>query len=213
MYNSFRLSSFHADKILISDSPPRPTKYLIPALKLTNNDKMILLNGDALTDKHMDACLNVLSEQFPDMPDPQTSVLAQLPGSLKAAQEKSKFFHNFSGHWAMSHLSSGIIFLFDSLLPKELDLTLREQMLSLYGKRPVQRPCVQHQNGSKDCGCFAIAFCVSVLYGEDPSSLVFNQKEMRGHIIRCLKQDSFLPFPGVTKKAKCIVPPLELSLD
>ena len=82
----------------------------------------------------MDACLNTLSKQFPGIPDPQTALLAQLPGSLKAAQQKSMFFHNFSGHWALSSLSSGIVFLFDSLLPKELDLKLKEQMLSLYGK-------------------------------------------------------------------------------
>ncbi len=96
----------------------------------------------------MDACLNTLSKQFPGIPDPQTALLAQLPGSLKAAQQKSMFFHNFSGHWALSSLSSGIVFLFDSLLPKELDLKLKEQMLSLYGKCLVQRPYVQRQKGS-----------------------------------------------------------------
>ncbi len=160
----------------------------------------------------MDACLNTLSKQFPGIPDPQTALLAQLPGSLKAAQQKSMFFHNFSGHWTLSSLSSGIVFLFDSLLPKELDLKLKEQMLSLYGKCLVQRPYVQRQKGSKDCGCFAIAFCVSLLYGEDPSSLLFNQKEMRGHIFSCLTQESFLPFPAcaLTKKARR---PLELCLD
>ncbi len=150
--NSFRLSYFYADKIPISDS-----------LRTCNN-RPILLKGGLLTDKHMDACLNTLSKQFPDIPDPQTALLAQLPGSLKAAQEKSMFFHNFSGHWALSRLSSGIVFLFDSLLPKELDLKLKEQMLSLYGKCLVQRPYVQRQQGSKVCGCFAIAFYVSLLY-------------------------------------------------
>ncbi len=143
----------------------------------------------------MDACLNVLSEQFPDLPEPQTALLSQL---LKPGQDKS------CGHWALSHLSNGIIFLFDSLLPKKLDVRLREQMLSLYGNRQVQRPCVQHQNGSKDCGCFAIAFCVTLLYGADASSLMYTQKEMpegcqkemRAHVISCLKQNKFLPFPS-----------------
>ena len=199
--------------MLISDSPPSPIKYWIPALKLTDNDRKILNDGGLLTDRHMDACLNVLSKQFPEMPDPQTPLKAQQLGSLKAAHDKSMFFHNFSGHWALSHLSSGVIALFDSLQPKELDPNLREQMLSLYGKRKVQRPYVQHQKGIKDCGCFAIAFCVSLLYGEAPSSLLFDQKKMREHILSCLTQKYFLPFPAQTKKAKRTVPPLELSLD
>ncbi len=126
----------------------------------------------------MDACLNTLSKQFPDIPDPQTALLAQLPGSLKAAQEKSKFFHNFSGHWALSSLSSGIVFLFDSLLPKEVKRADAVALWKMPGTKTIIY--VQRQKGSKDCGCFAIAFCVSLLYGEDPSSLLFNQKEMRG---------------------------------
>ncbi len=35
--------------------------------------------------------------------------------ALLGTEEKSIFFHNFSGHSALSRLSSGIVFLFDSL--------------------------------------------------------------------------------------------------
>ena len=70
-----------------------------------------------------------------------------------------------------------------SMQPKDIHPGLREQMLALYGKRKVQVPQVQVQRGSADCGCFAFAFYVSLLYGDDPATQVYNQNNMRDHII------------------------------
>ena len=75
-------------------------------------------------------------------------------------------------------------------------------MLALYRKRTVKAPQTQIQKGSTDCGCFAIAFCVSLLYGDDPATVVYKQKRMREHITMYLSDKYFTPLPGALKRAK-----------
>ena len=64
----------------------------------------------------------------------------------------------------------------------------------------------------KTCGCLAIAFCISLMFGDDSATLCYDQKEMRSHIIRCFEMKSFLPFPATLKKSR-VLPPLEISLS
>ena len=40
-------------------------------------------------------------------------------------------------------------------------------------------PEVQHQNGVSDFGLFALAFATSIFFGEDSSTLQYNQASMR----------------------------------
>ena len=51
------------------------------------------------------------------------------------------------------------------------------------------------QVGSDDCGVFALAFAVSLLSGFDPVNVVYDQEEMRPHLIKCLDAGHFVPFP------------------
>ena len=58
------------------------------------------------------------------------------------------------------------------------------------------------QKGFKDCGCFAIAFCISLLYGNNTAAMVYDQRQMRMHIVNCSKNMQFTHFPGVKKGPK-----------
>jgi hypothetical protein len=112
------------------------------------------------------------------------------------------FFHNFSGHWALSHVKEGIIYLYDSLQQKSLHPDLREQMQCLYSEKLVRIRPVQQQKGSIDCGCFSLAFCTSILFGDDPARLIYDQAEMRNHIIQCFTNKNLTPFPAVQRKSR-----------
>ena len=103
--------------------------------------------------------------------------------------------------------------MYDTLQPKTLHPDLQKQMVTLYGRLLVQVPSVQVQKGTTDCGCFAVAFCVSLLYGDNPTSLVYSQKKMREHIIASLSNRHFLPFPATVKKSKRMQAPVELTLN
>ena len=61
-------------------------------------------------------------------------------------------------------------------------------------------PPVQQQSGLSDCGIFAIAFAVHLLLGDRVEIVEFDQSQMRQHLLKCLKDRKFSPFP--TKK-KC----------
>jgi hypothetical protein len=41
------------------------------------------------------------------------------------------------------------------------------------------------QSGQDDCGLFAIAYCTSLAYGQDPSAIVYFQGGMRQHLMKC----------------------------
>ena len=51
------------------------------------------------------------------------------------------------------------------------------------------------QTGSADCGLFALASATALANGEEPGSLVFKQKEMRPHLVKCLEAGEAESFP------------------
>ena len=56
------------------------------------------------------------------------------------------------------------------------------------------RQC-QLQDGSADCGLFALAFAAVLAAGGHPSAYLFHQQAMRKHLHQCLTMNRFSPFP------------------
>ena len=54
------------------------------------------------------------------------------------------------------------------------------------------------QKGGVDCGLFAIAISTAIAYGVDFTSLKFNQKEMRAHVVICFNDKIMTLFPTLT---------------
>ena len=84
--------------------------------------------------------------------------------------------------------------VYDSLYSGYLsdDLKGRLQKTYSYGKQlTVQLPRVQQQQGSSDCGLFAIAYAVDLALGLDPTVVKFDQSLMRQHLKHCLKENKF----------------------
>uniref|UniRef100_A0A1X7UQH1 Ubiquitin-like protease family profile domain-containing protein n=1 Tax=Amphimedon queenslandica TaxID=400682 RepID=A0A1X7UQH1_AMPQE len=57
---------------------------------------------------------------------------------------------------------------------------------------------VGEAKGDKDCACFAIAYAIYNLYGDDPVNNTFDQSYMTQHMIECLKNIFYMPFPSMT---------------
>ena len=102
-------------------------------------------------------------------------------------------------HWTTSTYGGNIIRYFDSLYNGYLTDDIRQQLLKLYGhlmKTPtVQVVRVQQQQGSTDCGLFAIAYAVHLAFNQDPTRAKFSQSAMRIHFVQCLKQQKMESFP------------------
>ena len=63
----------------------------------------------------------------------------------------------------------------------------------------VEMPHVQQQRGGSDCGLFAIAFAVHLAFGDNLSTLQFDQTLMRRHLLKCFQQKDMMPFPQMPK--------------
>ena len=58
--------------------------------------------------------------------------------------------------------------------------------------------CIYMQNGSSDCGLYAVIFATSIAFGEDPTTLRFRPESMRQHLFKCLQAGKMEPFPPST---------------
>jgi hypothetical protein len=88
--------------------------------------------------------------------------------------------------------------IFDSLPPKVTD-SLQNQIAALLCTKEqnitLQYKQYQQQNGSKDCGLYALAFAAMLASGNHPSAVHFNQSSMRKHLHCSLNNDNLFPFP------------------
>ena len=57
------------------------------------------------------------------------------------------------------------------------------------------------QGGSTDCSLYAVAVSTAIANGIDPSQQVFDQDELRPHLLDCLQSRNLTPFP-VKEKAQ-----------
>ena len=62
--------------------------------------------------------------------------------------------------------------------------------------------CVNKQIGFNDSGVFAAAYCTALVYGEGPSTLVYNQACMRKQLELCLSRRKMDPFSSVRSPKK-----------
>ena len=75
---------------------------------------------------------------------------------------------------------------------------LQYQLKALYDSKKslevkVQR--VQQQQGTSDCGLFAIAYLFSLASRSDPAKQKYKEPDMRKHLLTCLKEKTPKPLP------------------
>ncbi len=115
-----------------------------------------------------------------------------------------------------SSLSHEVV-VYDSKLRRgELSSTLTHQLCLIYrtliqveidsskhsGHIIVKFPYTQKQRGGSDCGVFAIAFALHAAMGQNISLLEFDQLKMRSHLLKCLQEQIFTPFPVLDTRSK-----------
>lgn len=123
--------------------------------------------------------------------------------------------HNVDGnHWVVSSSLDRELKIFDSKFGGgSLSEDLQWQIALIY-RTMIERdedgeecdpqlgvsiPNVQQQSGSSDCGLFAIAFALHSILGDDVAKIEFDQKRMRKHLLKCLINQAFEPFPTLAK--------------
>ncbi|KAK0157034.1 hypothetical protein PV328_011985 [Microctonus aethiopoides] len=100
-----------------------------------------------------------------------------------------KVYYKPVGTWRINSLNNKI-------QPVSLD---QKHIQILYSTdrhwRLVQFPDVQQQLNSRDCGIFAIAFAISLLFDIDPHKVRYDHSVMRSHLLKIFKSKVIEHFP------------------
>ena len=188
-------------------------EWWLEHLSLTLEDKSILLTeGKWLLDKHIEAAMKILKEQFPHLKgfDPpywepkkdkggKWHYLKRFP---QVTSNAVQIHYNGINHWVTSFQSEGKVFFLDSgrswgskksCINDSLSLQL-SAMYATQGKTlEICIPDIMKQLEG-NCGVHAIANAVYVCFNARCPSNVTFRKGMRQHLVACLERGSFTEF-------------------
>ena len=169
----------------------------IPSLQLTTIERDFISNGEQICDNIINASLSLLMRINPLLHIQSTTMKSSM--LQYCPTETIHVHHNNANHFVTSSSLGNQIKLFDSA---NMSLTpeLKNQITAIYSPDDsipeIFRAKIQaEQSGSTDCGLFAIAFATDLAFGNNPSSIAYDQANMRTHLQQCLEMENLTPFP------------------
>ena len=147
----------------------------------------MILNGSKLKDNHINAFHNIAKMQFRLIGGLHNSLLLNktLLNLEDYEQSLQMLFIPDRSHWAVLQVGKCDVYLCDSMFTSPSEDTQRiiaqlVQSKDKYFNITVMN--VQRQTNSVDCGLYATAMLASLLLGQDPMTIVYNQGELRLHL-------------------------------
>ena len=134
----------------------------------------------------------------------QSSLLVQKPYNIISTPINSEYIqllfsgNSEKGHWVCMYYSNNIIHIYDSLnakCVKEEDKVFINRLFPNNPELKITFETVQSQTNSYDCGIFAIAFAISILFNICPCSLSFDITQMRLHLLKIFETRTIRMFP------------------
>ena len=179
------------------DIPYSSSRWL-PDLQLGTTEQNFILEGQQICDGIVNASMLLLNRDFPHFYFQSSSVSHNM--LTYTPYETIHIHHNGEGHFCTSSSIGGVVNLYDSLNTKP-STELVQQITSLYSPDPsvtptiIQRQIQSMQEGSLDCGLFAIAYATELAYANDPTQFSFDQASFQPHMFSCLEKRKITPFP------------------
>lgn len=183
----------------------------ISSLGLTKQDEQILLAGGWLSANHISAVQKLLRKTYPTQEGlNDTSILAERLFWPSKPDRFVQIIHVSGSHWAClsnQFCSLGAVDLYDSLhtypaqnegILKQACAILKSEMSSV----TINVINVQYQDGSSDCGLFAVAMAFDLCNGIDPFLKNYDQSKMREHLRLCFEKKNVVSFPVISKSCQ-----------
>lgn len=160
----------------------------------------LILNGKELTDLHINAYQSIARVQFPHVGGLHNTLLLHKTSlNLQDYKQSLQIIHiQDRSHWVLLQVVGKDVYLYDSLFTTasaETQKTIAQLIQSSNRDFNVMMMNMQKQTNTVDCGLYSIAVLTSLLLGQDPITLVFNQKELRFHLAQVLETKVISPFP------------------
>ncbi len=108
--------------------------------------------------------------------------------------------HTRGNHWVTTSYSqaSRVVIVYHSIY-NDISPDLERQISQMYNvtRDAIVNHVIPHQTGGTDCGLFAIAYCFECCYPSqiDTSSIRFDQRHLRSHLLKCLESGTITKFP------------------
>ncbi|XP_046849612.1 uncharacterized protein LOC124443126 [Xenia sp. Carnegie-2017] len=162
--------------------------------KISNIDINIIITRKELTD-HIIGAAHVLQKQFPAVLGLENTTLGPFTNFSVHRGTFFQILHTGIHHWVLvSNIDCqpASVNLYDSLYNGRVSSLTEKQIANLLHEPTpsitINIPHVHYQFNYVDCGVFAIAFLVSLLFNQDPTTLMYNEGSMRSHLLSCLKK-------------------------
>ncbi|KAJ8674623.1 hypothetical protein QAD02_010409 [Eretmocerus hayati] len=176
---------------------------------LTNADKQRLTKGEKLGDQHVERFHQLI--QIATSTLPRSILYSNKTERIHAISRGTRHLQIIhcctdgcnecrAGHWICFFYDGEKIFIYNSLNLKSLYKNAQDFLRALcpfFDDVPVYSPDIQYQAKDKDCGPHAMAVATSVIFGEDSSTVDYDRKCLRKHILSMYKQNILIPFPKV----------------
>lgn len=163
---------------------------------LKQADRLELIQNMKLNDCHINHAQRILCRQFPNT-EGLGHTLLQKRKPPKKIQNGLQIIHDRGDHWIVASnigAESNIVKVYDSVFTSVSQGTT-EVILNLFDladSHMIEIVQMKKQDGSRDCGLFAIAVATHILLNENVS---FCQQRMRNHLLQCFEANRLTKFP------------------
>ena len=196
-----------SDVIVIDDQGDADFSELwlrIGGIPLYSTDKQIISDGNWLWGTHLSALQFLLKQQFPVVKGLEDCNFVLREGNV-LQPGSVQILHVNGNHWlTISTMDPGFdVTVYDSLhftLHKSTKSLLAQLLQTANKHISVKFASTNKQAGFDDCGVFSAAYYTALVHGDNPSSHVYNQKELRSHLIKCFESGVVQPFPLIRQR-------------
>ena len=168
---------------------------------LSRKQRQQILNGSELCDMHVNGFQNLVKRLFPHIGGLQNTLLQSKNAiTNKAGKPILQIIHIRDCHWATLYVHGDDICLYDSayMSLSEDTFTVIAQLIRFSGKSfSIKVMNVAKQSGSVDCALYSMATALNLALGNDPTEVVYNQPDLRPHLVKCLELATLSPFPSL----------------
>ena len=153
-----------------------------------------------MTDKHINFAQKLLSRKFKLISGLRSTLTLSKPKRLttKSLSKTLQILHCRGCHWIVASTinTHPKVAVYDSLY-STIDEATEKTLKQIFGaKVKIEVADGPKQDGTTDCGLFAIATCVAIA-SDVTLPNKFDQSAMRKHLVECFEKLSLEPFPVV----------------
>ena len=148
-----------------------------------------IVNGDKLSDLHINFAQRSLKQQFPWLDDLQSTLLQSKKNVGKHTKDQLQVIHSRGDHWVVALIVGSKdeeVYVYDSVY--SLHSATTEVVVNLFHTTNIKVIESQKQKGGRDYGLFALATATVIARQTDTDKQKFDQGLMRSHLAKCFRE-------------------------